>query len=707
MAERGREARPAAAAARDGRARRVQPVERQLRRRRLARLLPDARLDLEPGLPRLRRRPRQADRLVPRHRRTRQGTTRLARPIDRRPQPVRRMDRRRRTPRRAIPRPLPTPARRTPTSCSPTHRPPPGPHPPPPAAPAAAAAEPAADAAELAPPAMARGAGPKALAALAEAQKHMGTPYRWGGSTPQTGFDCSGLVQWAYAQAGVKIPRVTDDADRGAERRPPVRRAELLPGDLVFFRDPSGYVYHVGISMGGDKFLHAPRTGDVVKVASLDEPYYKAQFTGGRRFDERRGRAAPARGGGARRARASTPSPSPPPRPRWRATPPRRARPTAACSRRSGRRRRATREAARRRPRAGERRRAGAAPAAGERAGAAPACSSRRSRRRRPRRRRPPPRGRAPAAGPRPGRRAGRARRRRGRPAPEAAPRAGPPPDLAGVPADYPGDDAGQAELAKWLAKSAEKAGLPPELPVMAALVESGVQEPQLRRRRLRRLLPDARGHLEQGRVRRLPGEPGAADQVVHRHRAGPQEGADRRRRRRLRQGSRASGASGSPTSNVPPSSTAAATSCASRRRAGCSADGGGSAQSSPPPLEIGPSPPCRGRVADDGGGVRVAGGGVVCRGSARVARDASCPPAVAPVEDWCQLRLLLLRQLERGQARSGGDGGRDTVTASASITSAGCEAWPGGLGSPPPPAPATPNAAAKATITTPATMGI
>ena len=53
---------------------------------------------------------------------------------------------------------------------------------------------------------------------------------------------------------------------------------------------------------------------------------------------------------------------------------------------------------------------------------------------------------------------------------------AGPPPDLAGVPADYPGDDAGQAELAKWLAKRAEKAGLPPELPVMAALVESGVR---------------------------------------------------------------------------------------------------------------------------------------------------------------------------------------------------------------------------------------
>ena len=103
--------------------------------------------------------------------------------------------------------------------------------------------------------------------------------------------------------------------------------------------------------------------------------------------------------------------------------------------------------------------------------------------------------------------------------APELAP-AGPPPDLSGVPADYPGDDAGQKALAQWLAKHAEQAGLPPELPVMAALVESGRQEPRLRRRRLRRLLPDAGEHLEPGRVRRLPGQPGPPGEVVHRHRA-------------------------------------------------------------------------------------------------------------------------------------------------------------------------------------------
>ena len=132
-------------------------------------------------------------------------------------------------------------------------------------------------------------AGRRARAAVAEAKRYLGTPYRWGGSTPQTGFDCSGLVQWAYAKAGIQIPRVTDqqfEAPGGSH----VGRKNLLPGDLVFFRDPSGYIHHVGISLGGDKFLHAPHTGDVVKTSSLKESYYAQQFAGGRRFDEAAGR---------------------------------------------------------------------------------------------------------------------------------------------------------------------------------------------------------------------------------------------------------------------------------------------------------------------------------------------------------------------------------------------------------------------------------
>jgi cell wall-associated NlpC family hydrolase len=135
------------------------------------------------------------------------------------------------------------------------------------------------------------GAGLKATAAVAVAKRYLGTPYHWGGSTPQTGFDCSGLVQWAYAKAGIQIPR-TSEQQILASNGKAVDRNHLLPGDLVFFRDSSGDVHHVGMSLGGDKFIQAPHTGDVVKVSSLKESYYAQQFTGGRRFDLSGGQGA-------------------------------------------------------------------------------------------------------------------------------------------------------------------------------------------------------------------------------------------------------------------------------------------------------------------------------------------------------------------------------------------------------------------------------
>jgi cell wall-associated NlpC family hydrolase len=127
-------------------------------------------------------------------------------------------------------------------------------------------------------------AGPRALKAVAEARKQMGVPYKWGGESPRTGFDCSGLVQWAYAKAGIQIPRVTEQQIL-ASNGTPVDRHHLLPGDLVFFRNSSGDVHHVGISLGGDRFIAAPSTGSVVHVSSLKEQYYAEQFTGARRFD--------------------------------------------------------------------------------------------------------------------------------------------------------------------------------------------------------------------------------------------------------------------------------------------------------------------------------------------------------------------------------------------------------------------------------------
>jgi cell wall-associated NlpC family hydrolase len=128
------------------------------------------------------------------------------------------------------------------------------------------------------------GAGPRALAAVAEAKKHMGTPYQWGGSTPQTGFDCSGLVQWAYAKAGIVVPRTSEQQILASNGRA-VDRAHLRAGDLVFFRNAGGDVHHVGISLGGDKFINAPHTGASVRVDDLNQSYYAREFAGGRRFD--------------------------------------------------------------------------------------------------------------------------------------------------------------------------------------------------------------------------------------------------------------------------------------------------------------------------------------------------------------------------------------------------------------------------------------
>ena len=106
------------------------------------------------------------------------------------------------------------------------------------------------------------------------AMSELGTPYVWGGAAPG-GFDCSGLVMWAFAQVGVSLPH-SSYALFGVGV--PVSRDELEPGDLVFF-DGLG---HVGIYVGGGAFIHAPHTGDVVKISSLDE--YGAAFVGARRI---------------------------------------------------------------------------------------------------------------------------------------------------------------------------------------------------------------------------------------------------------------------------------------------------------------------------------------------------------------------------------------------------------------------------------------
>jgi cell wall-associated NlpC family hydrolase len=102
----------------------------------------------------------------------------------------------------------------------------------------------------------------RASAAIAAAMSRLGTPYRWGGTTP-AGFDCSGLMLWSWAQAGVSLPR-TSRAQQAYTQR--ISASQLQPGDLVFSGNP---VYHVGMYIGGGQMIHSPQTGDVVKISAV------------------------------------------------------------------------------------------------------------------------------------------------------------------------------------------------------------------------------------------------------------------------------------------------------------------------------------------------------------------------------------------------------------------------------------------------------
>ena len=103
------------------------------------------------------------------------------------------------------------------------------------------------------------------------ALEQVGVPYRYGGSST-TGFDCSGLVQYAYARAGKRVPRTTGQLWSASTT---VAEADLQPGDLLFFTI-EGKMSHVGMYVGKRRFVHAPSSGRTVAVASVDAPYYSA-----------------------------------------------------------------------------------------------------------------------------------------------------------------------------------------------------------------------------------------------------------------------------------------------------------------------------------------------------------------------------------------------------------------------------------------------
>lgn len=105
----------------------------------------------------------------------------------------------------------------------------------------------------------------------------VGVPYRWGGSSPASGFDCSGLVRWTYGRLGINLPH-SSYALYGRGRY--VRRSRMKPGDLVFF---SG-LGHVGLYVGHGRMVHAPHSGSRVQVVALGGPYYGGRLVGARRI---------------------------------------------------------------------------------------------------------------------------------------------------------------------------------------------------------------------------------------------------------------------------------------------------------------------------------------------------------------------------------------------------------------------------------------
>lgn len=112
------------------------------------------------------------------------------------------------------------------------------------------------------------------------AQKMVGRPYRYGGSSP-AGFDCSGLVMYSYRQAGLSLPHHTDKQRLAARL---IRVTELRRGDLLFFNQEGKKYGHVGIYVGGGKFVHAPSSGKSVRSDRLDSPYWSKQLSEARRL---------------------------------------------------------------------------------------------------------------------------------------------------------------------------------------------------------------------------------------------------------------------------------------------------------------------------------------------------------------------------------------------------------------------------------------
>ena len=109
-----------------------------------------------------------------------------------------------------------------------------------------------------------------------------GTPYQWGGESPDSGFDCSGFVRHVFQHSvSLDLPRTSRELSRTGVWVP---QAQLHPGDLVFFNTTSRAYSHVGIYVGEGRFVHAPRVGKNIRVDSVHNDYWRARYNGARRL---------------------------------------------------------------------------------------------------------------------------------------------------------------------------------------------------------------------------------------------------------------------------------------------------------------------------------------------------------------------------------------------------------------------------------------
>ena len=112
----------------------------------------------------------------------------------------------------------------------------------------------------------------------------IGVHYKYGGNSPETGIDCSGLVRYVFKEAwGTTLPRTSLELSRVGEE---VERDELQPGDLVFYSTRRRNYSHVGIYLGDNKFIHAPSSGKTVRIDNMEQGYWKNRFNGARRISD-------------------------------------------------------------------------------------------------------------------------------------------------------------------------------------------------------------------------------------------------------------------------------------------------------------------------------------------------------------------------------------------------------------------------------------